>query len=278
MGNAQVISQNATPNVVTPSGSVACGNSASGYTADNAYYRIFNLTDYGINYDYKVTNVAFGVQTANATLPVDVTLYTWAGGVFPNAGSPTQIGTTIVTVNPANAGGMVDTGTSLMAVAPAGSQLVVEMYHDGTVDLPMSMFYMGTNSGNQTGISYLASGTCGMLDPVATGTGALANFASAKWVMTVTGQNNTLGTTEVINSQSFQVYPNPVKDILKFRFSNGLKSEAIEIFDMSGKLVTNIQNNKNVNELNVSHFAKGSYILKVKASDGKVYIQKMLKD
>jgi len=274
---AQVLTQNATPNVVSPTGSVSCSSQTGGYTSDNSYLRVFKLSDYGINYDYTITNVAFGVQTANGTFPVEVGIYTTTG-VFPT-GTVTPVGAAVpVTVSTANNLGMVNTGTSLTRVIPSGSTFVVEVWHDGSAETPPQQFFMGTNNGAQTGPSYLASTDCGGIAPTATGTGALAGFASAKWVMTITGQNATLGTTEVINSRDLQIYPNPVKDILKFKFGNNLKSESIDIFDMNGRVMTSISNSKNVNEVNLSSYTKGNYILKVKANDGKVYIQKIIKE
>ncbi|MBT2619250.1 MULTISPECIES: T9SS type A sorting domain-containing protein [Chryseobacterium] len=272
---AQVISQNATQNTVVSTGSVACGNQAGGFTSDNSYYRVFKLSDYGINYNYNITNVAFGVQTASTTLPVEVNLYTLVG-TFPT-GTPTFLGTTTVNVTPANVLGMVNTGTGLSQIVPAGGTFIVELFHDGSGTTPPQSFYLGTNASAQTAPSYLSSEACGIDTPIATGTGALAAFGSARWVITVTGQN-TLGVTEVINSKDLQVYPNPVKDVLKFKFGNNLKSEGIDIFDMNGRVVTSIGNNKNVNEVNVSSYPKGNYILKVKANDGKVYIQKIIKE
>lgn len=95
--------------------------------------------------------------------------------------------------------------------------------------------------------------------------------------MSVTGVNPTLGITEVINSRQLQVYPNPVKDVLNFKLSDGLKVESIEIYDLSGKQI-NVNNSKLVSSVNVSTLAKGNYILRVKADDGKVHIQKIIKD
>jgi len=274
--SAQVITQSSTPTTVSTTGSVACGSQANGYTADNSYTRAFKLSDYGINYTYKITNVAFGVQTANSSFPVEVNVYNWTGGTFPT-GTATLLGTANVNITTASAGTVVNTGTTLNANVPAGGTFVVEVYHDGDVTPPQS-FYMGTNAGAQTGPSYLSSDTCGITTPTATGTGALASFSTARWVMTVTGQNATLGTTEVINSRDLQIYPNPVKDILKFKFANNLRSESIEIHDMNGRLITAISNNKNVNEVNMSAYTTGNYVLRVKASDGKVYIQKIIKE
>lgn len=281
---AQVITQNATPDTVNATGSVACSSSnqttgVTYYSADNSYTRLFKLSDYGINYDYKITNVAFGVQRATMPLDVTVNLYT-PNGAYP-AGTLTQLSSATVNVTTANQGGMVDTGTTLTQVIPSGSSFVVEVFHDGTDSyandgIPGEIFYMGTNAGAQTGLSYLKSETCSLASPIATGTGALASFATARWVMTVTGENN-LGVTEIINSRDLQIYPNPVKDVLNFKLSDGLKIDAIEIYDLSGRQV-NVPNSKLVTSVNVSSLAKGNYILKVKANDGKVHIQKIIKE
>lgn len=273
----QVITQSATPTVVLPTGSVACGSQAAGYTSDNSYTRAFKLSDYGITYDFTITNVSFGVQTANGTFPVNVSISTTTG-VYPS-GVITQIGASVpVTVSSANAGGLVNTGASLNKLVPAGSTFILKINHDGSATVPTQNFYMGTNDGPQTGQSYLSSTDCGGIPPTATGTGPLVTFASAKWVMTVTGENAALGTTEVINSRDLQIYPNPVKDILRFKFGNNLRSESIDIYDMSGRVLTAIANSKNVNEVNLASYPKGNYILKVKANDGRVYIQKIIKE
>lgn len=297
--NAQVITQNSTPNTVVATGSVACASGATStnyYTSDNSYMRLFKLSDYAITYDYRITNIAFGVQLASRTLsgsstdiggtfPVEVWVYTTAS-TTPTALTSVS-GTnplTTVNVSSANNAGMVNTGTTVNQIIPAGSNFVVEVWHDGDTDkdgttaAPFERFYMGTHPSAQTGPSYLSSETCGITAPIATGTGALAGFASARWVMTVTGQNADLGTTEVINSRDLQIYPNPVKDVLRFKFGNNLKSEGIDIFDMNGRVITSISNSKNVNEVNLSSYTKGTYILKVKASDGKLYTQKIVKE
>lgn len=270
----QVITQSGSQ-TVSPTGSVACGSQANGYTADNSYIRVFKLSDYGITSDYKITNVSFGVQTANSSFPVEVNVYNWTGGTFPT-GTAALLGTANVNVGTANQGTVVNTGTNLTTTVTAGSTFVVEVYHDGNVTPPQS-FYMGTNNAAQTGPSYIVSETCNILTPTATGTGGLAAFATAKWVMSVTGVNPTLGTTDVINSRQLQVYPNPVKDVLNFKLSEGLKVESVEIYDLTGKQI-NVKNSKFVSSVNVSNLAKGNYVLRVKANDGKVHIQKIIKD
>jgi hypothetical protein len=269
----QVITQSSSQ-TVSPTGSVACGSQANGYTADNSYIRVFKLSDYGITNNYKITNVSFGVQTVNSSFPVEVNVYNWTG-TFPT-GTATLLGTANVNLTTASAGTVVNTGTNLTTTVNAGSTFVVEIFHDGDVT-PAQSFYMGTNPGAQTGPSYLSSETCGITTPTATGTGALAAFSTARWVMSVTGVNATLGTTEVLNSRQLQIYPNPVKDVLNFKLSDGLRVESVEIYDLAGKQI-NVKNSKFVSSINVSNLVKGNYILRVKADDGKVHIQKIIKD
>ena len=269
--SSQVISQNADQTTVTALNSVACGAQGS-YTADNSYTRAFDLADYAITYDYKITNVKFGVENVNKALNVNVNLHSLVGS-YPG-GSLTLLTSVPVAVTSANSLGLVDTGTDLTQVIPAGSKIVLEVFHNG--ETPLEIFYMGTNASAQTGPSYIKALKCGITTPTATGTGALASFASARWVMTITGVNN-LGVTEIINSKDLQVYPNPAKDVLNFKMANNMQVETVELYDMTGRKVNTVTA-KSVKDVNVSNLRKGTYILKAKANDGKVYVQKVLKD
>lgn len=265
--NAQIISQNADQTTIVALNSVACG--AAGNTADNFMSRAFTLADYAITYDYKITNIKFGVETATAPMNVDVNLYSLVGN-YP-AGTLTLLNTKQVAVTPADALKIVETGTTLTQVVPAGSKIVLEVAYNGN---STSGFYLGTNTSAETKPSYIKSTTCGISNPVTT---TSVGFPNSKWVMTIVGENN-LGVTEIINSNNLQVYPNPVKDVLNFKMANSLKAESIELYDMMGRKVNSTAASKVSTGVNMSNFAKGTYVLKVKANDGKVYIQKILKD
>lgn len=265
--NAQIISQNADQTTIVALNSVACG--AAGNTADNFMSRAFTLADYAITYDYKITNIKFGVETATIPMNVDVNLYSLVGN-YP-AGTLTLLNTKQVAVTPADALKIVETGTTLTQVVPAGSKIVLEVAYNGN---STSGFYLGTNTSAETKPSYIKSATCGITNPVTT---TSVGFPNSKWVMTIVGENN-LGVTEIINSNNLQVYPNPVKDVLNFKMANSLKAESIELYDMMGRKVNSTAASKVSTGVNMSNFAKGTYVLKVKANDGKVYIQKILKD
>ena len=266
--NAQVISQSSDPVTITASNSPACGEPGL-HTADNYYSRAFNLADYGINYDYKITNVAFGVEYANKPFDVKVNLYNLVGS-YPS-GIITPLATALVSVSSASALTVVNTGTKITEIVPAGSQIVLEIAHKGAG--LNQIFRMGSNAAGETKPSYIKATACNINNHVTT---ASIGFGDANWVMTITGVNN-LGVIEIINSKDLQVFPNPAKEVLNFKMANNLQVESVELYDMTGRKVNTV-NAKSIKNVNVSNFRKGTYILKVKASDGNVYVQKVLKD
>ncbi len=266
---AQVITQSSST-TVTAATSVACTANDNSYTSDNYYSRAFKLSDYAINYDYKITKFQFGVESANTDFTVQAGIWKLNSGTYPT-GPVTLLDAVDVPVSAANNLGLVDTGTDLNVVVPNGSTFVAEIFHDGNG--LGQLFYMGANSGAQTGNSYLKSAGCSVNSPVTT---QAIGFPNARWVMVITGENN-LGVTEIINSRQLQIYPNPVKDVLNFKMDKGLNVESVELYDMTGKVIP-MKTSKMATSVNVSTLAKGNYVLKVKADDGKVHIQKVIKD
>lgn len=76
----------------------------------------------------------------------------------------------------------------------------------------------------------------------------------------------TLGTNDAI-SNSFNIYPNPSKDI--WYINNGSSSiESINLFDVTGKEVLNLTPNKNEVEIDASNLKSGIYISKIKTPNG----------
>lgn len=80
--------------------------------------------------------------------------------------------------------------------------------------------------------------------------------------------------TKQINDFQFNIYPNPVKDVI--RFQSELPLERVEIFSLTGSKVLSQSNN--VRQVEVGNLAKGIYMLKASAVDGKVAIQKLIKE
>ena len=143
--------------------SVACNNGTA--TAQNSYWRAFDMTTFTGGAQYDVTSVSFGIENASSGggmgQPVTVNLYT-SGEPFP-AGARTLLATTgPLTVADQQ---LTVLEVPLLASVPAGtSELVMEVNSpDGRPD--GNVFFIGSNPDGQTGASYLSAPTCGTTDP-----------------------------------------------------------------------------------------------------------------
>ena len=78
-------------------------------------------------------------------------------------------------------------------------------------------------------------------------------------------------------SYKFNVFPNPVTDVVTITNSESIGIEQIEIFDISGKTVKSLNfNNENEVQLNIADFASGMYLLHIKTNEG-VAVKKVVK-
>ncbi len=70
------------------------------------------------------------------------------------------------------------------------------------------------------------------------------------------------------------VFPNPAHDILIVEANNKIRS--ISLFDIQGRLLRTIEINGLTGEVDISHFRKGTYILKITSSE-KIYTRLIVK-
>lgn len=83
--------------------------------------------------------------------------------------------------------------------------------------------------------------------------------------------NNILSTDEVSKSKT-SIYPNPTKGEINIKTDKKIKSSTV--FDLSGKVLLQT----NLEKVNISSFAKGTYLLKVEFADGSTKTEKVIKD
>jgi len=81
----------------------------------------------------------------------------------------------------------------------------------------------------------------------------------------------TLSTDEVSKSKT-DIYPNPTKGEINIKTDKKIKSSTV--FDLSGKAL--LQSNSE--KVNISSYAKGTYLLKVEFADGSTKTEKVIKD
>lgn len=168
----------------TTSQSVANSNSEAcnlnNVTGENSYYRVFRLSDYGINTAFTINKVNLGVESAVAgngsgKQQVQLKLYTYTGTVGQtnlDTTKMTLLGQTLVNVNDTNpnetSGGTV-VPVSISATAPAGSTIAVEVFvQDATSTGTNSgnIFFYGSNTSGETASGYIRTGAdCGLTTP-----------------------------------------------------------------------------------------------------------------
>jgi hypothetical protein len=83
--------------------------------------------------------------------------------------------------------------------------------------------------------------------------------------------NNVLSTDEVSKSKT-DIYPNPTKGEINIKTDKKIKSSAV--FDLSGKVLLQSSSEK----VNISSFAKGTYLVKVEFADGSTKTEKVIKE
>lgn len=178
-----------TNNTVIAANSIACGNQTEGSTSENDYYRVFKLSDHGINTTFHVTQVTFGVQEAGGTQNVTVKLGTYAGtpgttldtGGTDFGGLATQIATTSVAVPATTTGASVP--APITGDIPAGGTMIVEVLspdRSGTT----TYFYIGATNAGETKPGYVRAPDCTI--PNASTTASLG-YPAANILISVTG-------------------------------------------------------------------------------------------
>ena len=83
--------------------------------------------------------------------------------------------------------------------------------------------------------------------------------------ITIINTNN-LSNEDLNITNEFNIYPNPVQDVLHIKAQSDIKIKSATIYDFSGKEVINERLSSN--EINVSSLTSGIYIIKIQTSKG----------
>ena len=75
-----------------------------------------------------------------------------------------------------------------------------------------------------------------------------------------------------MTNETYQVYPNPVKDVLTVEGEN---LEQVSVFNTMGQLLKTVKCNGNVVNVNVSDLQNGMYIVNVIDNNGEVSSKKV---
>jgi hypothetical protein len=99
---------------------------------------------------------------------------------------------------------------------------------------------------------------------IAQGTGALGNIGPLPNMKNalLKIKNDNLSTTD-FKLDKFTFYPNPIINELRLEISKDLRDPKIEIYALSGQLITSLKGTGLVDTIDCSRFAKGTYIIKL---------------
>jgi hypothetical protein len=151
---------------IEPRLSIACSDHNG--TNENSWYRIFRLSDFGVDRAFTAHRVNFGVQTAIGDQRVKVSIGTYAGEAGAVELDPTKIDTLALTTIPVPDG---SDGQMLQASLPAvempsTANLIVEIRSEGYRD--GRYFYLGATQSPEMIPGYLRAPTCNTPNPVMT--------------------------------------------------------------------------------------------------------------
>ena len=75
---------------------------------------------------------------------------------------------------------------------------------------------------------------------------------------------------------SFEMYPNPVSDVLNIQLPSGTDKAEVGVYDYTGRLVSSKTISSNDSTLDVQNISKGIYIIRV-ATNTKIGVQRFIK-
>jgi hypothetical protein len=157
-----------TTQVIVDGNSVSCNT--GGITAQNSYWRAFNMNTFTGGQDYNITAVQFAIEQAaggTGSQSATVNLYANHGAAFPGGDWQSNM---IASV-PVNIPDQNDTifNVPVVVTAPGSAlELVMEVnIPDGSAQ--GNVFFIGSNTDPETGLSYLSAPDCGVNEPTPTG-------------------------------------------------------------------------------------------------------------
>ena len=170
---------------------LACGaaNTTTSWTSRNSYYRVFPLSNYGINGTFHVTGIDFIISAASNSPQLTIGIGTFngtTGGQTLNAAGITLTQTT--TFAPPDT--TTATPQHIDIASDITGNLVVEIDQGtaGTATTPY-LFYMGANEAGESMPSYISSADCSLTTPTSMDAEAQQQTTPthANMVLTVTG-------------------------------------------------------------------------------------------
>ena len=105
--------------------------------------------------------------------------------------------------------------------------------------------------------------------------GASSQYSSGHSNRSATTLSVSLGISEN-NLLNFEMYPNPVSDLLNIQLPTGTEKAEVGVFDYTGRLVSSKTISSNDTAIDVQKISKGIYMIRV-ATNTKIGVQRFIK-
>ena len=105
--------------------------------------------------------------------------------------------------------------------------------------------------------------------------GASSQYSSGHSNRSATTLSVSLGISEN-NLLNFEMYPNPVSDLLNIQLPTGTDKAEVGVYDYTGRLVSTKTISSNNSTLDVQNISKGIYIIRV-TTNSKIGVQRFIK-
>lgn len=141
---------------------VACSSGAP--ARDNAWYRLFQASDFGIAQNVTVTHVVFAADQVLGDVPISVKIYDYAGvQEGPELSPPAAEMDSMTDVVPAASyPAMLSAKVAAVVTPPQVFMVRIAATDD---DATGRVFHLGANTAGQTSKGYYESNTCGVSPP-----------------------------------------------------------------------------------------------------------------
>ena len=100
----------------------------------------------------------------------------------------------------------------------------------------------------------------------------IPNSGQNYWVLHVTDTINSAGVPEPLSQDGAHVFPNPTKDVVHI---HGIEPVEVMVYDVLGQCAKTCHG---TNEIPLDNLPKGMYLIKAILEDGKVYMDKVIKE
>jgi hypothetical protein len=174
------VSQSVDPDLIISPNSVAC--QAGGIVTENSHLRQYDLDgQFGVTDPINITEIRFGCETAGSPITLNISVATVPAGTPAIPPFPHNVVCQVDYPLPACDLTIEVVPITCPDIDPVANDIILHLQHeDCTTTGNCTTFFMGSNSAGEIAPSFLASASCGIVNPVPV---EAINFAGIHYIL-----------------------------------------------------------------------------------------------